>query len=161
VQKPEPAPAVVPKPEPARTHTAQTPGPEQAESKPQTDTRHIAPPPGKKQPAAAAEATKAEPPKKETAKKGKIKPAKRRDNAAAPGVYVIQMGSFKDPANAKKLSEALRKEGYDASIVTGQDAEGATLHKVLAGKYKNKEDALAAMKKLKDSKRMDIILRKL
>ncbi|WP_420265766.1 SPOR domain-containing protein [Candidatus Magnetominusculus dajiuhuensis] len=95
-----------------------------------------------------------------TAKKGRLLTAKRGDNAPASGAYAVQLGSFKDMANAKKLTETLRREGYGASIMTVKDPHGTALYKVLAGRYKNKADAMATMKKLRDTKRMDVILRK-
>lgn len=94
------------------------------------------------------------------AKKGNVLPARRKENTSASGAYVIQLGSFKDLANAKKLTDSLSREGYGPSIITVKDPQGTATYKVLAGRYKNKTDAMAAMKKLKDTKKMDVILRK-
>ncbi|MBF0458681.1 MAG: SPOR domain-containing protein [Nitrospirae bacterium] len=94
------------------------------------------------------------------AKKGNVLPARRKEATSASGAYVIQLGSFRELANAKKLTDSLSREGYGPSIITVKDPQGTATYKVLAGRYKNKADAMSAMKKLKDTRKMDVILRK-
>ncbi|WP_420265228.1 tetratricopeptide repeat protein [Candidatus Magnetominusculus dajiuhuensis] len=144
----------------AATDMAQTQKPEPPASQPTMD---IVPAEGEKQPAAKI-APQPEPAKVarkvRIAKKEKILIAKRHEYALASGLYVIQLGSFKDLANAKKLADSMSKEGYTTSILTVIDPHGAARYRVLAGKHKNKADARATMKKLKASKKKYAILRK-
>ncbi|MBF0554988.1 MAG: tetratricopeptide repeat protein [Nitrospirae bacterium] len=152
----------------AATDMAQTQKPEPTGSKP---TGGIVPAQGEKQPAAKI-APQSEPAKVarkvriahyrkvRIAKKEKILTAKRNESALASGLYVIQLGSFKDLTNAKKFSKTMSKEGYVANIVTVIDPQGAALYRVMAGKHHNKAGAMATMKKLKAAKRTYVILRK-
>ncbi|KWT82934.1 SPOR domain-containing protein [Candidatus Magnetominusculus xianensis] len=157
-----PAPAATPAATPAPTHTP-TPTATPAPTSLPTPTPAPTPQAKKPEPAEPAapdqEAVAAQSRKVKTAGKNPAA-AKRKGTASASGLFVIQLGSFKDVANAKRLTETLKKEGYNASIITVTDPKGNTSHKVLAGKYKNKAEAMSVMKKLKDTKRMDVILRK-
>ncbi|MBF0516078.1 MAG: SPOR domain-containing protein [Nitrospirae bacterium] len=176
---PSATPAYTPTPTPVHTPEPQVKKSEPAESKPaltQQETKQpVAKPvektvvqPDEKPVATVAKNTSpAEPAPKVKAARNKnlrnqVKTpiAKRRATTQESGLYVIQLGSFRDVANAKRLTDSLRKDGYAASILTVTDPKGNSSHKVLAGKYKNKADAMATMKKLKDTKKMDVILRK-
>ncbi|MCG6552949.1 MAG: SPOR domain-containing protein [Candidatus Magnetominusculus sp. LBB02] len=168
--KPTPAPI---KPEPSAAPSAppiaQTPKPEPTVPK---QSKEVTPVEGKKQPAAVPAAepeektAKAQPEKSTStahskrataAKKGKPLTAKRVGNSS--GAYVIQLGSFKEAANAKRLTETLTRDGYNASTVAVQDPSGVTSYKVLAGRYKNRADAQAVANKLKRARHMDSIIR--
>ncbi|MEO5361174.1 MAG: SPOR domain-containing protein [Nitrospirota bacterium] len=155
-----PAPVATPAATPAPTHTpTPTPTPTPLPTPAATPTPQAKKPEPAEPAAPEHEAVSTQSRKVKTAGKNQAA-AKRKVNTSAPGLYVIQLGSFKDAANAKRLTETLKKEGYNASIITVTDPKGNTSHKVLAGKYKNKAEAMSVMKKLKDTKRMDVILRK-
>ncbi|WP_040334571.1 SPOR domain-containing protein [Candidatus Magnetobacterium casense] len=81
----------------------------------------------------------------------------------AQEAYTIQLGSFADPSNAKRLKESLKKEGYSAYVreFPPQSGQDVAMHKVFVGRYKNKADALKTVNKLKGTKNVDLILKKM
>src|SRR5512134_394446 len=50
------------------------------------------------------------------------------------GVYSVQVGSFKDPHNAERLSSTMRRQ-YGFSLVSRASVNGEIFYRVLAGKY--------------------------
>ncbi|MBF0342712.1 MAG: response regulator [Nitrospirae bacterium] len=102
------------------------------------------------------------------AKAVKLAKKEERETPVAPEksskeAFSIQLGSFEDPANAKRLTESLKKDGFNAFVkeYPGQSGRNVTTHKVFVGRYENKTDALKTMKKLRDSRKVDVILRKI
>ncbi|KJU85074.1 protein containing Sporulation/cell division region, bacteria [Candidatus Magnetobacterium bavaricum] len=77
--------------------------------------------------------------------------------------YTIQLGSFADPANAHRLKESLKKDGYSAFVkeFPAQPGQDIAMHKVFVGRYKTKADAMKTVKKLRDTKNMGLILKKM
>ena len=67
--------------------------------------------------------------------------------ARAGPQWAVQVGSFSSRANADRLSEWCREQGYGAKVVTGQDG-GRTLHRVRVGPYASREDARSAVAEL-------------
>ncbi|KJU87527.1 Sporulation/cell division region, bacteria domain protein [Candidatus Magnetobacterium bavaricum] len=94
-----------------------------------------------------------------------LKPEKVPQEAVEPvqGAYTIQLGSFADPANAQRLKETLKKDGYSAFVkeFPAQPGQDITMHKVFVGSYKSKADAIKTVKKLRDTKNMELILKKM
>lgn len=50
------------------------------------------------------------------------------------GNYSVQVGSFKDPNNAERLSSAMRRQ-YGFSLISKANVNGEVFYRVLAGKY--------------------------
>ncbi len=66
---------------------------------------------------------------------------------AAGPQWAVQLGSFASRANADRLSEWCREQGYGVRVVTGQDG-GRTLHRVRVGPYASRADARTAVAEL-------------
>ncbi|MBF0537044.1 MAG: SPOR domain-containing protein [Nitrospirae bacterium] len=90
---------------------------------------------------------------------------KTPEEAASPSqeAYTIQLGSFADPANAQRMRDSLKKEGYNAFVkeFPAQSGQDLPMHKVFVGRYNSKADALTTVNKLRRTKKMDLILRKM
>ena len=70
--------------------------------------------------------------------------------AAAPAPtasWAVQVGSFSSRANADRLSEWCREQGYGAKVLAGQDG-GRTLYRVRVGPYASRSDARSAVAEL-------------
>lgn len=67
--------------------------------------------------------------------------------AAAGPRWAVQVGSFSSRANADRLSEWCREQGYGVRVVTGQDG-GRTFHRVRVGPYASRDDARTAVAQL-------------
>jgi len=100
---------------------------------------------------------KAGPQKPEAAASSQIKkPTKEKENAAAVArtnakgpVYTIQAASVRDPKDADRLVQKLKKRGYPAYRVIGKVAGKGIWFRVRIGEYRNKSEALSMMNKLK------------
>ncbi len=62
--------------------------------------------------------------------------------------YYIQVASFSRKLNASRTNESLAKKGYKAYIKTATNGKG-TFYRVCFGEYDNKQDAIAALDKIK------------
>ena len=73
------------------------------------------------------------------------RPAVPQPPAAAAGGWFVQVGSFSDPANARRLREGLVQAGYDVQL-SEVTAGGRTLHRVRVGPVPSRDagEALAA-----------------
>ena len=71
-----------------------------------------------------------------------------RTNATGP-VYTIQTASVKDPKDADRLVQKLKKSGYPAYRAIGKVEGKGIWFRVRIGEYKNKSEALGVIKKLK------------
>ena len=63
--------------------------------------------------------------------------------------YRVQVGAYKNKANAINLQVELKKLGYSTIIKSEKDAKGVTLYKVQVGAYKNKANAIKTQVALK------------
>ena len=81
--------------------------------------------------------------------KRQTKPAdtKTRSKQSATGMWAVQLGSFKEQANAERLAAGLRKQGYAAFLSQLQTDKGA-LHRVRIGPQKNRDSAEAITARL-------------
>ena len=71
-----------------------------------------------------------------------------RTNATGP-VYTIQAASVKDPKDADRLVQKLKKSGYPAYRAIGKIPGKGIWFRVRIGEYKRKSEALSVMKKMK------------
>ena len=85
--------------------------------------------------------------KKPAKKKGEGS-AVARTNATGP-VYTIQAASVKDPKDADRLVQKLKKSGYPAYRVIGKIPGKGIWFRVRIGEYKRKSEALSVMNKMK------------
>jgi DedD protein len=84
---------------------------------------------------------------KKPAKKKENDTAVARTNAAGP-VYTIQAASVKDPKDADRLVQKLKKSGYPAYRAIGKIPGKGIWFRVRIGEYKSKSEAQSVMKKL-------------
>ena len=106
--------------------------------------------PGKTEPATS--------PQMKTPKKEKAA-AVARTNAKGP-VYTIQAASVKDPKDADRLVQKLKKSGYPAYRVIGKVPGKGVWFRVRIGEYRSKSEALAMMNKLKKDGMKPILVMK-
>ena len=66
---------------------------------------------------------------------------------ASAGSWAVQVGSFSSRANADRLSEWCREQGYGVRVLSGQDGAG-TLYRVRVGPYASRGDARSAVAEL-------------
>ena len=59
----------------------------------------------------------------------------------------MQVGSFSSRANADRLSEWCREQGYGVKVLAGQDG-ARTLYRVRVGPYASRVDARSAVAEL-------------
>ena len=109
----------------------QKPAGETSESKPPAGApaASVAPSTPAEKPSAVktAPVAKAPAPKPETKPAGKI-------------IYHVQLGAFKNSANADSLAKQLQGKGYDA-FVQKETKDKEAIHRVLIGKYENAKEA--------------------
>jgi DNA-binding response OmpR family regulator len=85
-------------------------------------------------------------------------PAKKPPQVAkkAP-VYSVQVGAFRNRANARRLMNALKAKGYEARLKQLQRG-GKPLYKVLVGSFSSREEALATAKRLSSKEGLKTVL---
>ena len=88
------------------------------------------------------------PPEKES-KQEKAKAAAIAKTNAAGSTYTIQAASVKDPKDADRLVEKLKKAGYPAYRQIGKIPGKGVWFRVRIGEYKGKAEAMGVMEKLK------------
>lgn len=103
------------------------PVPETAESKPPSGVPAVKPATDKPSVSKTAPAVPVTAPKPEPKPTGKI-------------IYHVQLGAFKNSANADSLAKQLQGKGYDAFVQKGTKDKEA-IHRVLIGKYENIKEA--------------------
>ena len=96
--------------------------------------------------------------KKPTKEKQKAA-AVARTNAKGP-VYTIQAASVRDPKDADRLVQKLKKSGYPAYRVIGKVAGKGIWFRVRIGEYQSKSEALSTMNKLKKDGMKPILVMK-
>jgi DedD protein len=120
-------------------------------------------------PASLKSATqKAGPQKPEPAASSQIKePTKEKEKAAAVvrtntkgPVYTIQAASVRDPKDADRLVQKLKKRGYPAYRAIGKVAGKGIWFRVRIGEYQSKSEALSLMNKLKKEGMKPILVMK-
>ena len=85
---------------------------------------------------------------KNPARKNEEVTAVARTNATGP-VYTIQAASVKDPKDADRLVQKLKKRGYPAYRAIGKVPGKGIWFRVRIGEYKRKSEALSVMNKMK------------
>jgi len=95
------------------------------------------------------------------------KPTKEKEKAAAVArtnakgpVYTIQAASVRDPKDADRLVQKLKKRGYPAYRVIGKPAGKGIWFRVRIGEYQSKSEALSMMNKLKKDGMKPILVMK-
>lgn len=83
------------------------------------------------------------------ATKSQVKPAENKAPAkvSATGMWAVQLGSFSNQNNAKRLAADLRKQGY-AAFLSQLKTEAGKLHRVRIGPQNNRDSAEAIAAKL-------------
>jgi DedD protein len=81
---------------------------------------------------------------KESQKKG----GSDRAGAAKSGVWVVQVGAFRQKDNAEKLLEKLKKSGYPVLMQTVQHSRNGELHLVRLEPMSEKSQAQLALEQL-------------
>ncbi|MEE9523331.1 MAG: SPOR domain-containing protein, partial [Thermodesulfovibrionales bacterium] len=95
-----------------------------------------------------------------TARKEVKKPAEPVKKKPAPVVkakYSVQVGFFKESANARNLYNKMKRKGY--SVTVKKDIhKGSTIYRVLVGKYSSRDAAYRMLRKIKKIENMDAAL---
>lgn len=100
-------------------------------------------------PAQKAETKPAKPEPKAEAKTGtKIEQARAQAILEGTEQYVVQLGAFADPANARKIREKVKAEGYNSFTEVLSTSDGSKT-RVRAGPFDSREAAEKARDKLK------------
>jgi cell division septation protein DedD len=99
------------------------------------------------------------PQKKKSTKEKEKAAAVARTNAKGP-VYTIQAASVKDPKDADRLVQKLKKSGYPAYRVIGKVPGKGVWFRVRIGEYRSKSEALVMMNKLKKDGMKPILVMK-
>ena len=99
------------------------------------------------------------PQKKKSTKEKEKAAAIARTNAKGP-VYTIQAASVKDPKDADRLVQKLKKRGYPAYRVIGKVPGKGVWFRVRIGEYRSKSEALTMMNKLKKDGMKPILVMK-
>jgi tetratricopeptide (TPR) repeat protein len=76
-----------------------------------------------------------------------FRPASSEEPGPA-GYFYVQVGYFKNRSNAEKLTEKLKRKGYD-SYLSAQIENGATFYRVKVGRFNVKSDAEPTADRLK------------
>lgn len=87
------------------------------------------------------------------APESKPEPAPEKDpqySKVLKGAWLVQLGSFGNADNAKRLRDKVREQGYDAYIQS-VDREGTNLSRVFSGPFASEDDARTAKTKLDKS----------
>ena len=66
---------------------------------------------------------------------------------AYSGLWAVQVGSFSTRANADRLSDWCREQGFGAQVLAPPEGEQA-LYRVRVGPYESRDDARSAMAEL-------------
>ncbi len=97
-----------------------------------------------------------QPERKNAAESASRKPADTKTAAPQTGlsagkkeVYTVQVGAFRNSADAKSLKHKCEKMGLTASIVTAKAKNGEKIFKVRAGEFSSRRDAEILALKLK------------
>ena len=87
--------------------------------------------------------------KKPAPVKSQAKPTgtKTADKVSSTGMWAVQLGSFSNQANAKRLAADLRKQGY-AAFLSQLKTDSGQLHRVRIGPQNNRDSADAVAAKL-------------
>ncbi len=80
-------------------------------------------------------------------------------SAIVPVAWVVQLGTFSNPANVKRLIEKLRAKGFDA-YVKPLTTNGRTLTRVYVGTEIHKEKARVLLEELHDQFRLTGVIKR-
>jgi len=75
-------------------------------------------------------------------------------------LYLLQVGSFKDPDDAEARRVQLILLNLEANVETFEAASGDTWHRVLIGPFENNSDTMAARAKLSQHKLDSLLLKR-
>lgn len=83
----------------------------------------------------------------------------REDTEAAPAQYLVQVGSFKQPADADRLKAQLALLGFEAKVVPARINSQDTRYRVRSGPHQGKQAVNAMRKRLADNGFHAIVIR--
>ena len=86
-----------------------------------------------------------------------LAPADRRQTAALPPAWGVQLGSFADRAKAVALRDQLRAEGYQSMLTDVKGLTGVST-RVAIGPMVNRDDAAKLERELEKRYGMDVIV---
>jgi len=73
-------------------------------------------------------------------------------------VYSVQIGVFKDKANAISLAKKFESKGYPASVYTSKAKDQSPIHRVLIGNFDNEKDAKNHSEKIHAQENIPVVL---
>ena len=78
--------------------------------------------------------------------------------ASSTGRYLVQIGAFRNEANARNLVAKLRGKGYQPYVHTVQDQRNRDLHRVILGRAPGKAQAQAVARAFERAERMETLV---
>ena len=78
--------------------------------------------------------------------------------ALSTGRYLVQIGAFRNEANARNLVAKLRGKGYQPFVHTVQDRRDRDLHRVILGRAPDKAQAQAVARAFERAERMETLV---
>jgi cell division septation protein DedD len=72
-----------------------------------------------------------------------------KDQKSTAILYTVQVGAFKNAAEADVLKKKLEKKGYKTSMALSEAKKGGGLYKIWVGKFRKREEAEALSAKIK------------
>lgn len=76
----------------------------------------------------------------------------------AKSVYAVQLGAYKNRANATALVQKYKRKGYDAFIKRTITADKGTLYKVLIGKFESRNKAIELSRRIRNKENISTII---
>ncbi|HBU05980.1 MAG TPA: hypothetical protein DEA95_05260 [Nitrospiraceae bacterium] len=73
-------------------------------------------------------------------------------------IYHVQLGAFKNSANADALAKDYKAKGYETFIQKSSGKDKEPLHRVLIGKFENKKEAAALAKNIEAKEKAKAVI---
>jgi cell division septation protein DedD len=75
-------------------------------------------------------------------------------------IYSVQIGVFKNEANATSLAKKFDSKGYHARVYAGKANDQSPIYRVLIGKFGNEKDAKQHAEKIHSGENIPVIVYK-
>ncbi len=75
-----------------------------------------------------------------------------------PPLLSIQVGAFRNPANAETMKQRLESKGYRAGVYPSGGAEEGVIYRVLIGRFDTREEALRRLREIKEAEGIEAVL---
>jgi DNA-binding response OmpR family regulator len=83
-----------------------------------------------------------------------------KEKSIKKAIYSVQIGVFKDKANANSLAKKFESKGYHARVYTSKAKDQSPIHRVLIGNFDNEKDAKKHAERIHSDENIPVILHK-